>query len=970
LTDPVKPGEALKYSVNHDNVDPESVLGHLLSLIKSGSRVLELGCAAGSMTRILHERHGCQVDGLELDPVSAEQARPFCSRLLIGNLETVQWDGPFFQGQQYDHILIADVLEHMREPGQVLRGVSNLLASGGSILVSTPNISFAGVQAAIQAGWFPYAPTGLLDQGHVHFFTRFELEALVLQCGGVPVERRAVHWGPNDSEFASYWAELTPQAQQTLLSSPDATVYQWVVSIERPSEKTWRRCVMFAPERALYSQKWGQLVQQVNTLQQELEAGHQRALGMLDSVKQLRLRQYELERQLITQQQQAHTATAKLEQVFTSTSWRLTAPVRNARATASRWRTNASLLAKSLRTQGVAPTLLKVVKKLASHQAPTVPVGAPTSELFQPDWAAYRDWLNQYEQLPSDGTDQVAVALQTAGNWPTFSVIMPVFNPNLVWLLQAIESVRQQWYPHWQLIIVDDASTQQRQELMALLERKSADDPRIRVTYRESNGHISRATNDGLNHSTSDWVTFIDQDDTLAPHALWCLADAIRQNPVAKLVYSDEDKINETGSRLEPHFKPDWNPDLLLSYNYICHLAAYRRHVMLEVGGLRPGFEGAQDFDLALRFTEQCTPAEIVHVPRLLYHWRVHQGSTSSSLGVKPYAMQAGVLALEQALQRRSVVGSVHIDHDLAFQVKYDITATPPHVTLVVPTRNGGNLLKTCISSVLALTDYTHFDILIIDNGSDQPHTLGLLQDYAAHPRCSVVKDPRPFNYAALHNAAIPAAKGDFVLLLNDDIQVTQPDWLREMVSVGLQPGVGIVGARLLYPNNAVQHGGTVMVGGVAGHAHKHFPASHWGYMMRARVRQTLSAVTAACLLVRKEVYQQVGGMDETLAVAFNDVAFCLAVGAAGYRIVWTPYAELVHHESATRGHEHVDPARVERFNREIKYMQATWGSQLAYDPAWNPNLNNMREDFALAHPPRLKPLFPGIQVPTEPGNV
>lgn len=962
MTDPVKPGEALKYVVNHAEVAPESVLGKMLGLIKSGSRVLELGCAAGSMTRILQAQHGCSIDAFEIDPIAAEHARPYCERLFVENLETVQWEAPFLDSQTYDHVLVADVLEHLRDPGRVLQGVRRLLRPGGTIIVSTPNIAFAGVQAALRAGWFPYAPTGLLDEGHVHFFTRFELEALMLGSGSVPVKRHAVHWGPGDSEFGAYWLQLSSEEQQQLLAPIDATVYQWVISAELPSDEAWRQCVMFSTERPMLEQLIKGMREQISSLRQELQ-GAQAHLLQTHEISQLQRTEYtELDRQYQSLLQSNQATTLKLESVLVSSSWRVTAPLRNMRARVAGANTNIRRVVRSLRQNGLMPTLHKITNKVTGQEVPPSPAGGTGSELLSGNWPAYQAWLAQYFQLPVDGASRVAQAMQGASEWPTFSVIMPVFNPQLGWLWEAIESVRNQWYPHWNLIIVDDASTSQRNELTTQLERCAASDPRIHIIYRGVNGHISLATNDGLGKSSDEWVTFIDQDDKLAPHALWCFADALRQNPEAKVLYSDEDKITEDGSRIEPHFKPDWNPDLLLSYNYICHLVAYRREHVLSVGGFRTGFEGAQDHDLALRITEQCTESEIVHVPRVLYHWRVHGLSTSKNVGAKPYAMQAGRKALQDALLRRGVAGSVRIDSDRAYQVCYDTKGIEPHVSLVVPTRNGGRMLQTCIDSVISKTEYSHYDIVIIDNGSDQKQTLRILQQYAAHPRCTIVRDPRPFNYAALHNAVVPTVKGEFALLLNDDVEVIEPGWLREMVSVGIQPGVGIVGARLLYPNKTIQHGGVILVGGVAGHAHKHLPAEHWGYMMRARVRQTLSAVTAACLLVRKTVYQEVGGMDELLAVAFNDVAFCLAVNSTGHRIVWTPYAELYHHESATRGHEHEHPEKIARFNREIQYMQATWGQALAYDAAFNPNLNNSREDFALAHGPRLQPLFPETQ--------
>ncbi|MCS6810597.1 MAG: glycosyltransferase [Tepidimonas sp.] len=959
MTAAVKPGESLKYHVDHDNVAPESVLGQILSLIRPGARVLELGCATGSMTRILQSRHGCCVDAVELDAVAAEVARPYCERLLVEDLETVAWDAPFFAGQTYDHVLIADVLEHLRDPGRVLRGVRRLLRKGGSIVVSTPNIGFAGLQAALQIGWFPYGPTGLLDRGHVHFFTRFELEALMLSCGVVPVERRAVHWGPGDSEFGRYWRQLTPQDREHLLAATDAAVYQWVVAAELPSDDAWRRCVLFGGNDERRERQFARLSEQVSSMQAALDDAERRLCAALERAHADACRLRELERELQTLREQRDRAHTDLQRILSSRSWRITAPMRRGRQVASAMRVNGLRLLASIRSRGLRLTLRRVAQRMMGHPLlPVPPQGGTASELLTGDWGAYRAWLTAYEALPTDGGERAAQMLRQPGPWPSIGVVVPVFNPRLDWLDAAIESVRRQWYPHWQLYLVDDCSTHQRVELTARLERWRKDDARIHVVWRESNGHISAATNDGVALSGDEWITFLDQDDLLPPHALWCVATAIRQRPHARIVYSDEDKIDAQGQRCEPHFKPDWNPDLLLSYNYLCHLVAYRREDVVAVGGLRSGFEGAQDYDLALRVVERCAPHQIVHIPRVLYHWRVHDRSTARDVGAKPYALEAGRRALQEAMQRRRVSATVTIEQNRAYRVRYRIEGPQPHVTMVVPTRNGGRLLQTCIDSVIGRTDYAPYDIVIIDNGSDQPQTLRLLQDYARHPLCTVVRDPRPFNYAALHNAIVPSVQGEYVVLLNDDIEVKDADWLREMVSVALQPGVGIVGARLLYPNNTLQHGGVLLVGGVAGHAHKRLPADHWGYMMRARVRQTLSAVTAACLLVPKAVYQQVGGMDEQLAVAFNDVAFCLAVGEAGYRIVWTPYAELYHHESATRGYEHEDPVKQRRFEGEVRYMQERWGERLREDPALNPNLDNMREDFALARPPRLPAIF------------
>ena len=933
----IQQGAALKYHTNYETIEPGSVISHILELIRPGARVLELGCATGGMTRVLHGRHGCKVDAIELDAVAAQAAKPFCERLLVADLETLAWDAPFFAGQNYDYILLADVLEHLREPASVLRGLRALLREGGSLIVSTPNIAYAGVQAALRAGWFPYQTIGLLDDGHLHFFTRAELDVMLLGRGLVPVEWRAVRWGPSDSEFGQYWRMLTELDQQQLLAAQDATVYQWVVAAELPSDTVWRRFMLPFSRQAALEQQVDHMSHALTKLQDSYNDAQQR---------------------LRAQREQYEQVQAQLRAIFASRSWALTAPLRRGSAALSALRGHGRRLLESLRTRGASGALRAVARRIR-HRVLHLPQvsGAASSELLAADWPAYRAWLTEYEKLPPDGAERVAAVLREKSDWPRFGIVVPIFNPRLDWLREAIASVRQQWYPNWRLYLVDDCSNQSRAELKNMLEQECAQDSRIEIYWREYNGHISAATNDGLAQSDEEWVTFLYQDDQLAPHALWCFVSALQDSPQARVLYSDEDKIDPHGQRYEPHFKPDWNPELLLSYNYICHLAAYRREDILALGGLRAGFEGAQDYDLVLRVTERCKPEQIVHVPRVLYHWRAHQGSTASGVQAKSYAVEAGRRALLEAMQRRRLAACVTVQSHGQYRVSYPIHGEPPHVTLVVPTRNGGRLLQTCIDSVLARTDYAPYDIVIIDNGSDESETLRLLQSYANHPQCRVVRDPRPFNYAALHNAVVPGVRGDYILLLNDDVEVKANGWLREMVSLAMQQGVGAVGARLLYPNGTLQHGGVILVNGVADHAHKHLPADHPGYMGRAQVRQNVSAVTAACMLLPKYVYLQVGGMDEELAVAFNDVALCLAIGQAGYRIVWTPYAELYHHESATRGYED-NPEKIARFLREVEYMQQRWGHRLKFDPAFNPNLHDLREDFALARPPRLPALF------------
>jgi O-antigen biosynthesis protein len=565
----------------------------------------------------------------------------------------------------------------------------------------------------------------------------------------------------------------------------------------------------------------------------------------------------------------------------------------------------------------------------------------------------YAEWVRRYDRLGDAERMALRAAVAALAKAPLISVVMPVYNPKPKWLIAAIESVRRQIYPHWELCIADDASSDAA--IRPILERYAKEDPRIRVVFRERNGHISAASNSALELARGEWVALLDHDDLLAEHALFWVAEAVGRHPEARLIYSDEDKIDAGGWRCDPYFKCDWNIDLFYSHNLITHLGVYQAALLRAIGGFREGFEGAQDYDLALRCLERLGAGAIHHIPRVLYHWRVHSESTAQAATAKPYAMLAGERALNEHLRRRGVAAHAElIGH--GYRVRYALPASTPLVSLIIPTRNGMPLIRRCVQSILEKTTYPNYEILIVDNGSDDPATLGYFEAIVSDARVRIVRDDRPFNFSALNNAAVRQAEGVVVGLINDDIEVIMPDWLGEMVSLALQPAIGAVGARLLYPNDTLQHGGIVLgLGGLAAHAHRKAERYGHGYCGRASLLQSFSAVTAACLVIRKAIYEELGGLNEMhLQIAYNDVDFCLRVREAGYRNVWTPYAELYHHESATRGHEDT-PEKQARFAREAAYVKARWGPLLLNDPAYSPNLTLDHEDFSLAWPPRVK---------------
>lgn len=570
----------------------------------------------------------------------------------------------------------------------------------------------------------------------------------------------------------------------------------------------------------------------------------------------------------------------------------------------------------------------------------------------QGDRNDYAEWVRRYGTLDDAGRAQLHAGLQAFALRPLISVVLPVFNPPLAFLEQAIASVRAQIYPYWELCIADDTSTDPG--VRALLERHRSQDSRIRIVYREHNGHIAASTNSALALASGEFVALFDHDDLLAEHALFWIVEAINRQPDAGLIYTDEDKIDAANRRFDPNFKPEFNVELLLAQNMVCHLGVYRSALVRELGGFREGFNGAQDHDLVLRVSERLAPQQVLHVPRVLYHWRAIGGSTALDAGEKNYAAEAGRKAVREHLARRGIAAETLAAPDAPdmHRVRFARPTPLPLVSILIPTRDRADLLGMCLDSLLARSSYGNFEVIIIDNGSMEEATRQLFARLPAE-RFTILRDESPFNFSALNNRAAAIARGSVLCLMNNDIEILTPDWLEEMVSFASRAEIGCVGARLWYPDGRLQHAGCVLgVGGVASHAHRYLPRGHGGYFGRAVVHQSFSAVTAACLVVRRDVYQQVGGMDEQFGVAFNDVDFCLKVRSAGYRNVWTPYAEMIHHESATRGDDHASD-KLARFSAEIALVQQRWGAQLQSDPAYSPNLTAYHEDFSYAWPPR-----------------
>lgn len=557
----------------------------------------------------------------------------------------------------------------------------------------------------------------------------------------------------------------------------------------------------------------------------------------------------------------------------------------------------------------------------------------------------YAAWIARFD-YSSRNIQQVKDKIAKLPDLPAISVVMPVYNTPLQLLDKAIGSVVDQIYPRWELCIADDASTDRR--VNERLQAWQAKDQRIRVVFRDNNGHISEATNSAFELVKYDWVALLDHDDELRPHALAEVAFAIAERPGAELIYSDEDKIDENGHRFEPYFKPNFSIDMFRSQNYLNHLTVHRAGNIRAAGEWRKGFEGSQDYDINLRIIESIDQSKIVHIPKILYHWRATEHSTAKEGSQKDYAIDAAERALCQHIERLGIEAKVERLLDIRqFRIKYSVPSPAPLVSLIIPTRDNVNTLKKCLESILSVTEYPNYEVVVVDNQSRDRTTLDYLAKISANKKVKVLKYNKKFNYSAINNFAVGKVKGLLVGLLNDDVEIISSDWLAEMASHALRPEIGCVGAKLYYPDGRVQHAGVILgVGGVAGHAHKYAAKNDSGYFNRLKIIQNVSAVTGACLLIRREVYKRVGGLDARhLAVAYNDVDFCLRVGEIGLRNLWTPFAELVHHESISRGSDQTGE-RQKRFRSETIFMLQRWKCTLLSDPYYSPNLTLDRENF------------------------
>ena len=562
---------------------------------------------------------------------------------------------------------------------------------------------------------------------------------------------------------------------------------------------------------------------------------------------------------------------------------------------------------------------------------------------------SYKIYL-KHNEITDSNKNIMRTEINTFEYTTKISIITPVYNPDVSWIKAAIESVINQVYENWELCLADASTIEDVKKCLKSYAKK---DSRIKVKFLSENKGISGNSNEALALATGEYIGLLDHDDELSPDALYEVIKCLQTNRDADMIYSDEDKIDLNCNRSDPFFKPDWSPDMFLSHMYTCHFGVYKKKIIDKIGGFREGYDGSQDYDLVLRFIEKTN--SIHHIPKILYHWRIVPGSTAGYNDAKKYAFTAAKRAINDFLKRNDIQGDVEDGFWTgSYHVKRKLLKTPL-ISIIIPTKDNIEILKRCIDSILKSTSYPNYEIVIVNNNSTNEKTYDYFKDLKRIDCIKILNYNNDFNISAINNFAVKNVKGEFILFLNNDTEVISKEWLSAMLEHAQRNEVGAVGCKLLYPDKTLQHAGIILgindTNGndiVAGHSPKYISYTNNGYFGKVNMIHNLSAVTSACMMLRKDLFEEVGGFDENLAITFNDVDLCLKIRDKGYLIVYTPYAELYHHESKSMGYDDT-PEKMERFLKEIQYIRDKWGEVIDKgDSYYNPNLTLDKVDFSI----------------------
>lgn len=1015
-------------------LDTNNSLSIMAKQIKAGSNVLEFGPAAGRLTQYMKEKLNCKIDIVEIDPTGYEKAIIYAEEGLLGDIETYEWKEKF-TGKTYDYILFADVLEHLRNPQQVIMEAKNFLKEDGKIITSIPNVAHNSVIYNLLQNQFRYNNLGLLDDTHIHLFTYDTAKKMFEDAGFVLVIEDATYIKEVKGEFPYSLEEAAAMETYLLWKHPYGEVYQFVFTAMKKGEVAEKDISIQKKLKTFYENKnasiyvraeepfieenkvtaqigWNQfewvitkkeesndpekikipkntkeiridLVKEMpiilGNFKAEDTSEHHRKInviyhdGLVDGksvlfytnysqilidvemVEEIRVsadihcfmdlpmllalknmqQNLDLAKKDREQMQQVQADAKQYKDMYeamvSSTSWKITKPIRFLVRGSKKvlhpikplrwgWR-----FYKYSQQDGLAFVCYLIQNKLNQRKK--------TEELYQ-QWIAINEKNIEY--------------IEKLDYQPLISIVVPVYNVKEEQLTECIESVIAQTYENWELCLADDASTW---ECVGEVLKKYENHPRIHVIYRKENGHISKATNTAIEAATGEFIAFMDCDDILTINALYEMAKKLNEDSSYDFIYSDEDKIEDDGKRRHmPHFKSDWAPDTFLSYMYTCHFSMYRKSIVDELGGLRVGYEGAQDYDFTLRFTEKTN--KIAHIPKILYHWRERMESTAATPESKPYILEASKKVKEDALQRRGLEGKVELIKGIyQYRVNY-LPIGNPLVSIIIPSKDNVVVYERCIHTLFEKTKYKNFEVVTIDNGSSDENRekyeritgrYGMQYEYKK----------MPFNFSKMCNIGAEKASGDYLLFLNDDIEIIEEEWLERMLGQAMLPHAGAVGAKLLYPNSKqIQHTGVVNLEQGPVHCFVNMSDEPVYYFARNKLDFNYSAVTGACLLVNREKFEQAGGFEEELPVAYNDVDLCFKLIEEGYYNVLRNDSILYHHESVSRGYDNVDKEKMERLTRERNKLYERHPQFYQKDCFYNKNLTRELADFSLNFKP------------------
>ena len=815
------------------------------------------------------------------------------------------------------------VADPANQAARILTGLRHLGVTG----LADPSRELIAATIDARLARSPPRSNTLLTPGQTALYGWLERCA----CAAEPVPVADVPGGLGPDQTLAEYEEAAAWLKQRTRESVLAEITQRLAAVEAATEH--QRTAMLTQIQLL-----GQQVAATGVALEQSRAEATAARAEIERLGGEIGHQHELATALERGRAAAHAA---VDAMRASLSWRLTAPLRGlgALALASLHGCEQGLYRLYYALPGFDADRKRAAIVSLHQHAPWLTGRTESYRMYQleRDIEARRD----HQQRCNRQSAMTAVAAMSTR--PLISIVMPVHDVDPRWLHEATDSVRNQFYPHWELCIVDDASA--RAETRAALSAiANLRDQRIRMSRLDDNAGIAGASNAALAMASGEYVGLLDHDDVLARDALLEMARVIVAD-APDLLYSDEDKLDENGGHVEPNFKPDFSPDYLLSNNYICHFLVIRRELLDRIGAFRVGFDGAQDYDLVLRASEMAH--HIAHVPLVLYHWRKATNSTAGSIEAKPAAVEAGRRAVDDALARRGIRGRAQHGPFAATYTVRRTLAERPLISIIVPFRDKPDLLRACFESVLETSTYAAFELIGIDNGSTGSSTQELMRELTTRDRrIRFERYDAPFNYSAINNFGVRHARGEYLLFLNNDTRVIAPDWLEAMLEQSARPEVAVVGAKLLYEDTTIQHAGVIAgLNGVAGHAHLGLPRDYPGYFAKTQLIHNVSAVTFACAMTRRKVFDELGGLDECdLTIAFNDIDYCLRARERGYLVVYTPLAELYHYESKSRGSDFKDDATHDRFLTEVAFMQRRHATLLRDgDPYYNPNLSLLR---------------------------